>query len=343
MARDAGAAAALEPVLSAHEAAGGELVIAAYDRARPVLQDRDAAFLELGEAAGRDEIRAAIARHGVAALLTGTSARPERDQPFWEAARAESLPSVGLLDHWTSYGERFTIKRPFDALPDVVAVMDEEAARRLRELGAPPDRVVVTGHPHLDAVAHLHGDEPAAARAALGLAKERPVVVLASEPKARFYPDLTYDEVEVFGLVAYVLHRLEPGALLAVRPHPLEDRAWEDVEAPVETVVARLGTPRDWIAAADCVVGMTSVFLLEAARAGRATLSFTPGVAPEHFIEVHSDEIASATSAEELRSELASLLALPPKSVVPRAPGAAQRVLALLSAPEAAGARATRA
>ena len=67
--------------------------------------------------------------------------------------------------------------------------------------------------------------------------------------------------------------------------------------------------PWPCILAADAIVGMTSMFLLESAVAGRPTISFQPGAAhPESFVGTRVGMVPAASSVEELATLLAASL-----------------------------------
>ena len=321
VARQAGSAAALAPVVRLLAARSNDVELLASSTAAAPFEQLGFHTRELPDVADVDGAVALIADSHGEALLTGTSLSPGVDALFWAAARELRIRSVAVLDNWVNYAERFSYRSRFDSLPDVLAVMDNTAATELAGLGFPADRLVVTGHPHLDAILPLQADERRRARKRVGLALERRVVLFASEaktehsgsdpsnPRYRGYTELTALEALGAAIAAEC-----PDVLLVVRPHPRERVAPRAI-APIDQLELRTGTVREAIAVADVITGMTSAFLLEAARAGVPTLSIRPNGEPEHFIEVHATELETVTDPTHVGSALMAALA---RSAAPR-------------------------
>jgi hypothetical protein len=321
-ARDAGAAAALAPVARAL-VRDGELAVSIVgaEKAVPVFQTHGLPVLAFPERPTADQAAALLRREQATVVLTGTSMEPRYEKSFWVAAERVGLGSVAVLDHWCNYAERFTVERPFDALPGTLAVMDEAAADRLVSEGCPRDRIAVTGQPHFDDVVQgTRTFDREQVRRELGIEVDRVVLVFASEPQARYYGSgpsdprfLGYTEDDALMAVTRAARTVAPRALLIVKLHPLEagDAFYDlgDGDAGVETQTIRAYPPEHLIAAADVVLGMTSVFLLEAALTGVPAISVRPGGGDDHFLRVHSDKIVSVTDVETLGDALVAALA----------------------------------
>jgi hypothetical protein len=346
MARDAGAGAALAPVVRAL-IRDGRLAVStvAAGKAAAVFERHGLPVLAFPERPNAADVDALLARERPGLVLTGTSFKPERDALFWRAAAARGIPTVAVVDHWVNYVERFSIERPFDALPDVVAVMDEFTAQRLHELGCPGERVRVTGQPYFDELAA----EGAAvsredARRELGIDPRRTVVVFASEPQARYWGAssddpgyLGYTEHDVLALVRAALAEVAPAAILVVKLHPLEDphafHELADGEGAPAIRVLRTYPPTHLISAADAVVGMTSVFQLESAVMGVPTISIRPGGRQdEFFLQVHRDLIETVLDPAETAPVLRRALERPAGTAERPRPGFGERAIERLSA-----------
>ena len=122
-----------------------------------------------------DEARRHLAAVRPSAVLTSTSYGADTiDKAFFKAARADGVPTLGILDAWVHYRERLTDGRgPLVHLPDRLAVMDKRAAEEMVDLGFPPDRLDVVGLTRLarlpanmersqerDRLARQHGLDP---------------------------------------------------------------------------------------------------------------------------------------------------------------------------------------
>lgn len=312
MARDAGAAAALVPVVHSVVAEGrhGAAVVAA-GKAVGVFERAAVPVLAFPEDPSTEDVKRLIEREEAVLVVTGTSMKPDHDARFWAAAAARGLRSVAVLDHWCNYAERFSHAAPFDRLPDAVAVMDEAAAGALRSVGAPAERLRITGQPYFDALAHDRAHlRRETVRRELGVDLDRPLVVFASEPQARYYGDaLGYDEHDSLAAVLAAVGEVAPDAAVVVKLHPLEPpEAFHDIAGP-HVRLLRACPPGPLIVAADVVAGMTSVFLLESAVLGVPTLSVRPGGREDHYLSVHRDLIASVTDPGQVAPALAAALA----------------------------------
>jgi hypothetical protein len=334
VARDAGAASALAPVVAALSDEGSlPPEIVAWGNARAVFEAQGLPVRAFPEEPDPQEIDALLTSIDAAAVLSGTSLSAELDGRLWAAADAAGIPSLALLDHWKNYAERFTVAAPFDVLPTVIAVMDDVAERELVALGCPPDRVRVTGQPRFDALlAALSPDLGAHARTAHGIDVARRVVVFASQPRGVPYDEGGgFTQEEALRAFLDALEDVAPDALALVKLHPVEDvaptaavvsgRTGNEIRLLVEGSTLELAT------LADVFCGMTSIVLLDAALLGLPTVSIRPGGGASHFVDIHPDLIRTATTTEEVRVALEEGLAREHAAPTSRlSPGSADRV-----------------
>ncbi len=225
-----------------------------------------------------------------AVLLCGTSVNGRDDEKaFIIAARQLGVPSIAVLDFWSNYHGRLTSRPPdgpLDALPDIIAVMDETAAQDLRAIGVAATRLRVTGQPAFD---RLQIDTTSAAQLAelrvrIGCSAERHLILFASQPCSDIaskagYAVLPYDEriiVEVFRQ-ELLAHPAADDLFLWIRPHPREAPEKFARHVSEQVFVGMAGDSALAQHAAEGVAGMCSVFLLEAALIGKPVLSLQPG------------------------------------------------------------------
>jgi hypothetical protein len=339
VARDAGAASALAPVVAALVDGGTMLPqIVAWGNALATFAAEGLPVRAFPVDATQHQIEALLESSGAAAVLTGTSVRADLDSRFWGAARAVGVPSLALLDHWKSYAERFTVETPFDVLPTVVAVMDDVAAGALVALGCPADRIRVTGQPRFDGLGRaVSPQERTKARRALGIPPDRRVMVFASQPRAAPHDDgggYTQGEALMGWLDA--VHAAAPDALALVKVHPVErvDEVAELLvgrEAPPQTVLLGACPTHVLVAAADAFCGMTSIVLLDAALRGVPTVSVQQDGDSAVYPERYAGLIAVAESPDAILPALeAGLTHGHAVSTRPETEGAADRVVAEL-------------
>ncbi len=267
---------------------------------------------EVADDLGESEARARLQRQGVDTLFSASGLYNQVEHTFRVAARALAARTVAVLDSWLNYAERFercSNGRVVRSHPDLVCVIDELSYQGMLAAGFSPEQLVVTGPPNLEASVRLCSAVDAAQRAAWraedGLTAEGLVVTFFSEPfvtgpNGQHFEGpgalIGHDGGSLFGYTALdtldaVLHELEAACREArrpctviVRPHPAEcaDPLRSLLAARrtrwVDAVVRGDRNASRWIAVADVVVGMMTIALLEAALAGRPTLSVQLGL-----------------------------------------------------------------
>jgi len=266
-------------------------------------------------------------------VLVGSSETYTIERALTEAAARAGVPSAGLLDYWSQYVERFSGEGPGERwryLPDLVLVMDETARDEMVALGVSPGRVAVVGHPHLSTLPRSVAPLPAAARAAfreaLGVPSGGHLLTFASEtfgwqwdPSYRFQPlsGKTERTVVVLEHLLAALTELveahQTPLLVVNKLHPKnrpEEFAWLDhlvLPFPVLTIADADNVIL--VQASDLVVGMTSMFMLEAACLGTPTVCVVPRAAEECMLaNRYGARCAIARNPFELRRLLGQAL-----------------------------------
>ncbi len=234
-------------------------------------------------------------------LVTGTSHDAGQENVWWTAARERGIPSLAVLDHWDNYAERFTVRRPFDALPDRITVMDERALAALIGHGCPPELVVITGQPAFDALLEAQPPGRDEARRAWSVDPRNWVILFASEPISSDHVVRQYNETQALAVLLEATATLP--ATVLVRPHPRQSQ--DSILSVFPTVrIDRTRRPHDALAGADTIVGMESMFLLEAAIAGAPVLSVQPSPLQYPVPGNCRSLIATARTAGETRAWL---------------------------------------
>jgi hypothetical protein len=235
---------------------------------------------------------AAVERLGDADVILAGSSWGERSElPVIACGQRTHLKSLVVLDFWSHYRERFTLPDGSRVFPSRVAVMDQRARAGMLAAGCPADRLVVTGAPQFDRLVDPATQESArraidAVRAAAGAGPDTAFVLFISQPiEMQVGRQFGYTESEVLIAALDALDRIgaAKGRTIAVgiRRHALE-RSAVPLPAYRRLHVVELPSSLDKMAcllAADLVVGMNSVMLIEAALLGRQVLSLQPGLA----------------------------------------------------------------
>lgn len=344
-ARDVGGANAIVPVLT-HLALRRDCSVACvgYGQSETIFAREHlnavpaSAYGEVGKTSAElyDLAEHIIEHESPDAVLVGTSWGVSLDKELVAAANARDVFTMAVLDTWSYYRERFISLDDLRLryLPRLIAVMDETARAEATAAGVPADRLVITGQPHFDEVVVQLSSE--SIRQAAAKWRERwsagaeCLVLFASEAIARDFPPGSlwyrgYTEREALaGLLS-----VRGDAALVIKLHP--QNALSDVSLPD-------GTERVWLAqdepalecivAADLVVGMTSMMLLEAAFAGKPAISYQPGaVGTDQFVGNKWGITQAVYSREMLRAALAERRVPPRERLQALADGhAAERV-----------------
>jgi hypothetical protein len=296
-------------------------------------------------------------------LLVGTSEnRDSVGLRLIAGARATGLPSVGVVDCVANARERFR-GRGDTALayaPDWLLVPDRRTGSAYVALGFSPDRVTVCGHPHYDqvqaAAAELARRDRGVLRRRLfpGVEDGRTVAVFAAETsngmdpgEYRWSSDYTLrGRGESTGRTEIVLEefldavqRLPARPYLVLRLHPKNHRDDFSAYLPEFDRVSAGESPLELLYAADLVVGLTSMLMLEAILLRRPALAILPRLSEREWLPSPcAGRVVCAVTRGEVDSALAVLLAggLPscagdapvPHDSLPRAVNVLQHLLA---------------
>jgi hypothetical protein len=296
VAGDPGGANALAPVIERLRSDSRVSVRAlAYRQAGKLWRQRGLACEDLSEDIFMGAVSSFFKQKHPSLLLTGTSANGvDLEKQFVAQARHMRVPSVAVLDFWTNYALRFAdADGLLSFLPDRIAVMDEQARSEMLAAGFESARIVVTGQPAFDDLRHWREGFSEARRAEvrtmLGLKQNQLFVLFASQPLSSlygtdpFHPHYQgYHEEPVLDMLVKALEQIarknEVEVVLVIRPHPREKveaftKRWGS-SLPISVYTD--GESCDLVMAADLVVGMTTVLLVEACYLGCLTVSLQP-------------------------------------------------------------------
>lgn len=241
-----------------------------------------------------------IAERQPRAVVVGTSENP--DSPglaLIRVARSYGIPSVGLVDAASNAAHRFRgrSEEPLHSAPDWLVVPDEATRRAYLDLGFPDSQIVLCGHPHYDwVVAARLGLEQRGCDAVRrsvfpGVRANQKVVVFAAELSSGLgaeqfrrnseytlhgdgSSDLRTDVVLQEFLQA--LEKIPPRPYLVLRLHPKNRPEEFAAYSQRFDAISSGGNTLEVVFAADLVVGMTTMLLLEACLLGRPALSVIP-------------------------------------------------------------------
>lgn len=314
-AHDPGGAAVLVAVAAVLRARGHDL---AWLPSGPATRLWREAGETVPEAMDGTAAAAALAVSRPALLLTGTSFHAGFERALWAAARRLRVPSFAAVDSWTNIERRFALSGGEPEQPDGFGVPDESTRAEIAAAGWCRARLAVIGQPHLAA-----RTERLKQRRRLRLPDRETTIVFFSEPIIEdFGPSVRgFTQFEVATLAAEGLAG-RAGVFLSIKPHPRESEgAWHDWL--VRTPNAGLATEdtETLLGAADGVLGMTTMVLLEARLAGIPVMSLQPDrpalVSP--IIDSLMTVIAQRQAASAALMAWLAAFDVPPPPLPPRA------------------------
>ena len=328
-ARDAGAANILLPVIRNLRERSIQLRLFAEGPALRIFQQGGAAVEQVpADPAERERFLNERWKEAPPdSLLLGTSWGRSIEKDLLRFGQRTGVPALSVVDHWSNYRERFVEQDGRVNLPSQISVMDEIALEQAVAEGLPREILRIAGQPHLQALAAMARDAGLLEQAGQLRANwlgEKParLVLFASELFSDDFRkgtphDRGYDEIDALEGLARALRIVEGRdgrrLKLVVKLHPKEDRN-RFRSGPLARdrgfTLAQSEPPWACLLAADAVVGMTSMLLVEGALLGRLAVSYQPeqGKAA-FFIGTETGLVHSARTPEEIAVHLQELTA----------------------------------
>ncbi len=245
---------------------------------------------------------------GVQLLVIGTSEAPSCfGHQLTAAARRLGSQSLGVVDMEVNAARRFRglSEDPLRHAPDFLAVTDKVSRDAFVGLGFPADRIAVCGHPHYDHVRLRRADFEAQDRKALRRSlfpdapAGQPIWMFLAEGVDQLNPavsrrssdytlhgrgDTDFRAAIVLEEILDAVGGLSPRPWIVLRLHPknrLEE--FEVCRAEVDTVSSG-GDPLPMVWAADFVIGMTTMLLLETYLLGRPHVAVLPRASEKSWL-----------------------------------------------------------
>lgn len=259
----------------AHDAGAANLIFAWFAPDAPPSRSylegpaRAAWRARFGDAPTGPTLEAAL--DGASFVLTGSGWSSDLEHRARKMAAAAGLPTVGVIDHWVNYPQRF-VRCGEQVLPDSIWVVDEYAEALARKT-FPGVRVEAKANEYLREQAAVAGPTPEDGR-----------VLWMGEPARDDWGRGKPGEFQA--LDYFEQHRaslgVPPATPVLLRPHPSEESGKYD-----SWLMAHPGWSVDSgsdlgeaLACARWVVGLESAALVVALASGRTVISALPDWAP---------------------------------------------------------------
>jgi hypothetical protein len=323
---DPGAANCVTGVPSALEDLGINVSLFATGTAVGYLDQQGIAFTELPEDSNAGAI---LDEASPKLVLIGTSENPDTfGLQLVTPAEERGIPTIGIVDGPANPQHRFRGRgdTPFHHAPDFLIVPTDPLKKSFVELGCPEENIFIGGHPYYDAIREKRGALREIGRATLRkkilpeAPDERPLIVFAAEISDGLDPSQFQRSADytlqgrgdsdlrtniVLEELLDSLTNLNPKPYMVLRLHPKNTRQEYSVYASEIDHISDGGGPLDICFAADLVVGMTSILLVEAAILGRPTLSVIPREAEKNWLDSIGLGLTNvATSRDELHQSI---------------------------------------
>ena len=230
-------------------------------------------------------------------VLLGTSWRKSIEDSIVEGASRYNIPSIGILDSWLRYDERFSAnKNRWFYLPDYLVVMDRNVKRDMIKLGAPKHRIFPIGNPFFDNI-RKKGAKIKKKLKGQVIRREKKRILFLSEPNSLFNGNpqfmhrdkLGYDEFVVLKDLVEIVRKIETRRkakielLLKLHPAERNPRKYRNFIDKRKVKVVN-GELYKLMYSVDLVVGMQSMGLVEACILNIVNLSYQPGLKTKEML-----------------------------------------------------------
>ena len=236
----------------------------------------------------------------ITTVVTGLSDWDDNTpQELWKAAANNHVKSFAITDDTTislkharkDLNQRFRDSNGIEVFPDILCVVDKKSHQAAINAGMSDDSILTVGNLHLQRFQRLARkvgrDNIITLRQKWGAAQEKKVILYASEPitqmrkygKTRNYDELSLlsvlmDQVRNNNFAEHIL--CNTNTIIVIRPHPRDHLAKFQpylINPIPQTIVSCAGSSAEAVLAADAIVGISSMLLVEAATLNRPSFS----------------------------------------------------------------------
>jgi len=238
-------------------------------------------------------------------LIAGTS-EPEKNgigrlEPiFIKAAKESSVSSLAILDFWSKYKHRFSLSKNniLDATPNIICVMDERAKKEMLNEGFDEKIIKVTGNPFWDKIIKnrekISLTNLSKIKKELKINKNQKNIIFISQPLSDGdYKDLGYNEMDVLNDLIKVFNKksIDKNFEIWILPHPrektekFEKLITKEGDEKLRLISSKIDRYELGLAA-DYIVGIFSMLLIEYALLGFNVLSLQPIKSKEKILDL---------------------------------------------------------
>ena len=203
-------------------------------------------------------------------VITGSSISDGKeclDKLVVKWAQANLIPCISVIDHWTWYRERFFCGSE-SYVPDYIFVNDHVAMEQASSAGLPAQKLFIAGNPRLERMAVARKDSIGGKTPTIKI--EPPpqggrLVVFVSEDLLSINQERGLKVMDEWTAITIIRRSLDEHDRLLIKLHPDEPISKYDSIISNKVGVIPKADPREIAVAADVVIGINSMMLLEIA------------------------------------------------------------------------------
>ncbi|MCB9805864.1 hypothetical protein H6775_01750 [Candidatus Nomurabacteria bacterium] len=278
----------------------------------------------------RENIKKFLEGKSYKVLVLGSSFEDETERIMIEVAKDLNIKTISIIDNWMNYKKRYVrqdIENAEPVYPDTICTMDEFSKQETIEEGVPDDVVRVTGQPYFETVALRNKDIDLNSikqdKETLGVNDEKLIVFASESIKSapKIEEELGYNQGDILKAFLETVVELDKKhkdqkLKILVRPHPRDDidllqKTINNLDFPanIDVFLSDELNSQEIISAADLVVGMSSMFLLESILFHKPIMSIQIGLKKrDPFFLSRFGRVESVLNKEELESQVENMV-----------------------------------
>ncbi len=265
-------------------------------------------------------------------IVTGTSWGDCIDKAFIRFGLENKIRVISIIEHWSWYRERFLYEGCV-MLPDSIVVNDELAKEEAVREGLPEKIMHALGNPALENKfrARRSDFDKKKYMESLGV-YDRRIITFISEDYSRDFPENSehYNGFDEYGVVGDLLDIIRESEHLVIKLHPAEhgDKYYRCHDRRI-TVISQTDQML-LIASSDFIIGMGSMFLLEAALVRNDIISYRPPGDRKEFVGNKIGATSHVSDKKVLRDILDGKTTLNNRGFGHKFMGSTDRIIAFL-------------
>jgi len=212
-------------------------------------------------------------------VITGTCLNACKDKTAIRKAKNLGIPSISIIEHWSLYKERFLLDDKL-CLPDYIFVNDDIAMKEAIQSGLPQDKLYISGNPYLEGLSKRElFPMPKDKWLQQYNLKMQPTITFISETYHDDFPQGSenypgFDEYEVLNTLVEISNENKYNLLIREHPSDCINKYHEYLTS--EIVLEKEKNFDSVIMNSDFIIGMGSMFLLEASLFRKDIISYRP-------------------------------------------------------------------